>query len=229
MKDVEIIYSDSSIIVCRKPAGTVCEATNGKESMITLLSEILSGGNDSKPRYVGLVHRLDQVTEGLMIFSADPKLTGKLSEAVAAKETEKEYLAVVHGAPAESEGEMCDLLFRDAKKNKSYVVKRNRKGVREAVLTYRLIDTVESKYGEISLVAIKLGTGRTHQIRVQFASRGMCLVGDGKYGAKDNAPSVALLSHKLTLTHPKTKKRMIFEIDLPKESPWELFDIVKNG
>ena len=227
MKDIEIIYSDSSIIICRKPAGAVCEAVDGKESMISMLSDKLSDGE--KPRYVGLVHRLDQVTEGLMVFSADPKMTGKLSEAVAAKETEKEYLAIVHGTPGEREGEMRDLLFRDAKKNKSYVVKRSRKGVREAVLTYRLLGTAESKYGEISLVLIKLETGRTHQIRVQFASRGMSLVGDGKYGANDNAPSVALLSYRLTLTHPKTKKRMVFEIDPPKESPWKLFDIVKNG
>ena len=223
MKDVTIIYADRSVIICRKPSGAVCEATDGKESMITLLSDKLEGHG-----YVGLVHRLDQVTEGLMIFSADQKLTGKLSEAVASKETEKEYLAIVHGKPNQAEGEMRDLLFRDAKKNKSYVVKRARKGVREALLSYRLLETKEGKYGEVSLVAIKLSTGRTHQIRVQFASRGMPLVGDGKYGAADNAPSVALLSHKLTFTHPTTKKRMSFEITPESESPWDIFEYNKK-
>ena len=117
---------------------------------------------------------------------------------------------------------------RDAKKNKSYVVKRARKGVREALLSYRLLETKEGKYGEVSLVAIKLSTGRTHQIRVQFASRGMPLVGDGKYGAADNAPSVALLSHKLTFTHPTTKKRMSFEITPESESPWDIFEYNKK-
>lgn len=222
MKDVEIVYSDSAIIVCRKPAGAVCEVTNGKESMITLLAEKLNNDTDSTP-YVGLVHRLDQVTEGLMVFSADPKITGKLSEAITNRETEKEYLAVVHGEPETPEGEMRDLLYRDAKKNKSYVVKRERKGVRKAELSYKLLGVAESKYGKISLVRIKLGTGRTHQIRVQFASRSMPLVGDGKYGAADNAPNVALLSQRLTLTHPKNGKRMVFEAEPPKEFPWNCF------
>lgn len=221
MKNVEIIYSDKSIIICRKPAGAVSEAASGM-SMPAMITEAL-GCN-----YVGLVHRLDQVTEGLMVFSADPSLTGKLSEAVANKDTEKEYLAIVHGVPEEPLGEMRDLLYRDAKKNKSYVVKRARKGVREAVLSYELLETAESRYGTVSLVRIKLGTGRTHQIRVQFASRGMCLVGDGKYGAKDNAPVVALLSKRLTLTHPRTKKRMVFEIEPSNDAPWDVFDYKKG-
>jgi len=222
LKDVEIIYSDKSIIICRKPAGAVCETTDAKASVSAMITERLGCS------YVGLVHRLDQVTEGLMVFSADPDLTGKLSEAIANKDTEKEYLAIVHNVPEEAEGEMRDLLYRDAKKNKSYVVKRSRKGVREAVLSYKLIDKAESKYGTVSLVRIKLGTGRTHQVRVQFASRGMCLVGDGKYGAKDNAPNVALLSQRLTITHPKTKKRMTFEISPSGEAPWDIFEYKKD-
>ena len=222
MKSIEIIYSDKSIVICRKPAGAVSEEAEGKASVPALIREVL--GCD----YVGLVHRLDQVTEGLMVYSLDPALTGKLSEAVANKDTEKEYLAIVHGTPEESEGEMRDLLYRDAKKNKSYVVKRSRKGVREATLSYKLVETSDSKYGTVSLVKITLGTGRTHQIRVQFASRGMCLVGDGKYGAKDNAPVVALLSQRLTLTHPRTKKQMTFEIEPSDDAPWDIFNYKKR-
>ena len=223
MKEVDVIYKDSSMSVAYKPAGALCEAANGKENMISLLTEKLEKDVPSKPIFVGLVHRLDQVTSGLMVFSADPKLTGKLSEGVASKDTEKEYLAVVHGKPSEDEGEMCDLLFKDSAKNKSYVVKRARKGVREAKLTYKLLETADSNIGQISLVKIKLGTGRTHQIRVQFSSRGMALVGDGKYGALDNASNVALLSHRLSITHPKTKKRLEFSIEPPDEFPWNMF------
>ena len=222
MKSFEIVYSDCSVIVCVKPAGVICEATEGKENMIDMVSNATKKSEDYKS-YVGLVHRLDQVTAGLMVFSADPKITGRLSEAVMNKDTEKEYLAVVHGQPEEAEGEMCDLLYRDPKKNKSYVVKRSRKGVREAKLSYSTLATAEGKYGKISLVKIRLFTGRTHQIRVQFASRGMPLVGDGKYGAADNAPSVALLSHRLTLTHPKSGKKMEFTTDMPEGEPWDTF------
>ena len=225
MKEVEIIYADKAIVICKKPAGAICEATGGEASIVKLLTEKLAEPDG----YVGLVHRLDRVTEGLMVFSRDPGLTGKLSEALLSKETEKEYLAVVHGKPEADEGEMRDLLFRDSAKNKSYVVKRSRKGVKEAVLTYKLLGTAESKYGEVSLVAIKLGTGRTHQIRVQFSFRGMPLVGDGKYGAADNAPDVALLSHRLTLTHPTTKKRMCFEIEPEDKLPFNIFEHKKEN
>ena len=222
MKSFEIVYSDSSIIVCVKPAGVICEASEEKENMVDLISNAIKKG-DSRLPYVGLVHRLDQVTAGLMVFSADQRLTGKLSESIVSKDTEKEYLAVVHGSPEPSEGEMCDLLYRDPKKNKSFVVKRSRKGVREAKLAYSTIATAEGKYGKVSLVKIRLFTGRTHQIRVQFASRGMPLIGDGKYGASDNAPSVALLSHRLSLTHPRSGQRMEFTTDLPDGEPWCMF------
>lgn len=222
MKSFEIVYSDNSVIVCVKPAGVICEATEGKENMIDMVSNATKKHENDTP-YVGLVHRLDQVTAGLMVFSADPKMTGKLSEAVMNKDTVKEYLAVVHGQPDEAVGEMLDLLYRDPKKNKSYVVKRSRKGVREAKLSYSTVATTEGKYGKVSLVRIQLQTGRTHQIRVQFASRGMPLVGDGKYGAADNAPSVALLSHRISFTHPKSGKRMEFITDMPDGEPWDEF------
>ena len=224
MKDVEIIYRDSDMIICRKPCGVICEDNGENQNIIALLKEKLEKEYKQKA-YVGLVHRLDAVTEGLMLFSANPKMTGKLSESIMNKTATKEYLAIVHGHPEESEGEMRDLLFRDPQKNKSFVVKRSRRGVKEAILSYKLLETVDSKYGEISLIQIKLITGRTHQIRVQFSSRGMPLLGDGKYGAKDNAPNVALLSRKLTLPHPTSKKLMKFEISPSNNEPWGLFDI----
>ncbi len=217
MEKVKILYADRSVIVAVKPAGAVCEA-DCKDSIIPLIKEA------ANLQYVGLVHRLDQVTSGVMLFSADEKLTGKLTEAIISHDAEKEYLAVVHGRPDPTAGEMKDLLYRDASKNKSYTVKKLRRGVREAKLDYLTADTKASEYGEISLVKIKLHTGRTHQIRVQFSSRQMPLVGDGKYGARDNVKNVALLSRSLSFTHPKTGKRMTFEADVPDSAPWNLFE-----
>ena len=218
-KEIKIIYSDTSLLVCVKPAGVACESADLKaDSLSALLAEQLN------VPYVGMVHRLDQVTEGLMVYSLSEKVTGKLSEYMAGGEAHKEYLAVVHGVPESPEGEMKDLLFRDPRKNKSFVVDRERKGVKKASLEYKLVGSAESDLGKLSLVRIKLHTGRTHQIRVQFASRGMPLLGDGKYGAKDNCKKVALLSYHLSFPHPKSGKKMEFFADVPDGFPWDLFD-----
>ena len=215
---INIVYSDSDCLVCVKPAGVPCESANEKvKSLTDILKEQLSA------TYVGMVHRLDQVTEGLMVYSLSERATGKLSEYMASGEAHKEYLAVVHGIPDAPEGEMRDLLYRDARKNKSFAVDRKRAGVKEALLEYKLIGSAESKYGTLSLVRIKLHTGRTHQIRVQFASRKMPLLGDGKYGAKDNGADVALLSCRLSFPHPKTKKQMDFSIEPEDKFPFNLF------
>ena len=154
-----------------------------------------------------------------MIFSRRRDVTGKLTAAVAEHRVVKEYLAVLRGHPAEREAELTDLLFRDAAKNKSYVVKRMRKGVREAKLTYRVVDETE----ELTLVRVRLHTGRTHQIRVQFSSRGLPLLGDIRYGSKDPRCSPALWSYRLALTHPITGDRIDLTQPPPRQYPWDLF------
>ena len=217
--EIKILYSDRELLVCIKPAGVPCETANEKvKSLTAILSEQLGAP------YVGMVHRLDQVTEGLMVYSLSEKATGKLSEFMASRESHKEYLAVVHGIPEKPEGELRDLLFRDPKKNKSFVVDRERRGVKKASLEYTLVGSAETDKGTLSLVRIKLHTGRTHQIRVQFSSRGMPLFGDGKYGAKDNSPRVALLSARLSFPHPKSGKQMEFSAEKPSGFPWDVFD-----
>ena len=221
-KKIEIIYSDKNVAVCLKPSGVSSEGAVGQGGMPSLVA------NELSVEYVGTVHRLDTVTEGLMLYSLNEKITGKLSEAIAARETEKEYLAIVHGRPEIARGEMRDLLFKDAKKNKSYVVKRARNGVREAILNYETLETENTEYGTLSLVRVKLVTGRTHQIRVQFSSRAMPLLGDGKYGGKDNAPKVALFSTRLSFTHPVNGKRMEFE-RLPAGKLWDMFKMIQNN
>jgi 23S rRNA pseudouridine1911/1915/1917 synthase len=136
---------------------------------------------------------------------------------------EKVYLAAVSGICGAA-GEMVDYLFKDSAKGKSFVVKSERKGAKYARLTYETLKTANTENGDFSLVRVKLDTGRTHQIRVQFASRGMPLMGDGKYGSRVKGEGIALWSHGLTLTHPKTKETLIFTLN-PNENPF--FDMFK--
>ncbi len=222
---MKILYEDKYLIVCEKPIGVESQLSSaGKPDMITLLSEYRKEkGEDS---YVGLVHRLDTATGGAMIYSKQENVTGKISGILNSPEYEKEYLAIVHGAPEQSEGELRDLLYHDKNKNKSYVVDRDRKGVKEAIAQYKLIDSLEDNdNGKISLVKVRLITGRTHQIRVQFASRGMSLLGDGKYGSRDNKASLALWSHRLSFVHPITKKKIEVTSEPPRDYPWSLFEL----
>ena len=156
-------------------------------------------------------------------------MTGKLSALVQSDDYSKIYLAVVHGVPEDECGEMRDLLFHDKMKNKSFVCSKMRSGIKEAILNYRVLKVFEAENGEkMSLVEIELITGRTHQIRVQFASRKMPLVGDGKYGSRDNRTSCALWSEKVKFIHPVTKKT-IEASSFPDDGyPWNLFEYIKK-
>lgn len=214
---LKILYEDPYLLVCVKPVGVLSEDSSSGASMPRLLQEHYAARRE--PDYIATVHRLDKITGGLMIFSRRRDVTGKLTAAVAEHRVVKEYLAVLRGHPAEREAELTDLLFRDAVKNKSYVVKRMRKGVREAKLTYRVVDETE----ELTLVRVRLHTGRTHQIRVQFSSRGLPLLGDIRYGSKDPRCSPALWSYRLALTHPITGDRIDITQPPPMQYPWDLF------
>ncbi len=196
---MEILYSDTHIVVCIKPVGILSQAdSSGGESMISELSKMY----DCE---IFPLHRLDKGVSGVMVYAKTKFAAAKLSQDIADRRFKKEYLAVVHGVPAE-EGVMQDLLFKDSRKNKSFVVDRKRKGVKEASLQYKLIKTD----GQNSLVEILLHTGRTHQIRVQFSSRKMSLLGDKKYGASDEYKNIALFSYRISFNHPKTNEQMVF-------------------
>lgn len=214
---IPILYEDKHLVLCVKPVGVLSEESENGASMPALLRAQYQ--QRSLPDYIATVHRLDKITGGMMLFSRRKEVTGKLAAAVAEHRVEKEYLAVLRGHPAEPEGTLTDLLFRDAAKNKSYVVKRMRKGVREAKLSYRVLAQTE----ELTLVRIRLHTGRTHQIRVQFSSRGLPLLGDIRYGSKDPACTAALWSYRLALRHPVLNKVLDFTQSPPKQYPWNLF------
>ena len=218
---MKILYEDRYLLVCEKPVGVESQrSSKGGEDMLSLLEEYRA--EKGEEAFVGLVHRLDTATGGAMIYSKRADMTGTLSALVQSADYKKTYLAVVHGEPEEKSGEMRDLLYHDKMKNKSYVCDKKRAGVKEAILTYRVLAAAQREDGsKHSLVEIELITGRTHQIRVQFASRKMPLVGDGKYGSRDNKASMALWSHKVEFTHPQTQKQVIAESMPPEGYPWD--------
>lgn len=218
MEDIKILYQDDHITVCVKPPLSLSQQdAKGNIGVDGILTQQL--GQEHKT-----VHRLDFGVGGTMVYAKTDKSAAGLSKSITENSFEKEYLTVIYGIPAEESGVYQDLLFKDSSKNKSYVVDRMRKGVKQASLEYRLIDTKETEKGVLSLVRVKLHTGRTHQIRLQFASRKTPVYGDGKYGSKTNEKTVALWSYRLSFPHPVTKKTMTF-FSLPDHSfPWNTFD-----
>ncbi len=190
MSDAEavVLFEDAALVVCVKPRGVLSAAdASGKRSMADLLA----------PRTVYPVHRLDRETLGLMVFAKTREAAAALTAAMGTDGFCKEYFALCETPPTPPQSEMNDLLYHDRVKNKTYVVRRKRNGVRPARLSYRVSDG--------GLVLVRLHTGRTHQIRVQFASRGFPLRGDRKYGAKTDGP-LGLWAFRLTFPHPDGRK-----------------------
>jgi 23S rRNA pseudouridine1911/1915/1917 synthase len=180
---MEILYSDKGIVVCVKPVGMDSEHEVPADLVEALGGEIYP------------IHRLDKNVGGVMVYARTKQSAATLSKAVQEGTMVKEYVAMVHGTPPEN-GDWTDLLWKDSGKNKVFVVKRERKGVKKARLEFqRLVE------GDNSLVRIRLHTGRSHQIRVQFASRGYPLVGDHKYGARDDSTAPMLFSCRLTFPY----------------------------
>ena len=180
---MEILYSDREIAVCVKPVGL-----DSEHEMPQAIMEQLGG-------QVFPIHRLDKNVGGVMVYARTKQAAAALSKAVQEGSMVKEYVALVHGTPPET-GDWEDLLWKDSTKNKVFVVKRERKGVKKARLEFKRLSE-----GETALVRIRLHTGRSHQIRVQFSSRGLPLVGDRKYGGKDEYTAPMLFSCCLTFPH----------------------------
>ena len=222
MSDLTILYEDDHLVICLKPPGVLSEDSEKGRCMPALLREHYRA--QGKSDYIATVHRLDKIVGGVMVFSRRRQVTGQLTAAIARHEITKEYLAVLRGHPEKAEDTLTDLLFRDAAHNKSYVVKRMRKGVREARLSYREIARTDA----LSLVRIQLHTGRTHQIRVQFASRGLPLLGDIRYGSRDERCTAALWSYRLALRHPVTGKTVDVPALPPEGYPWHLFGEIER-
>lgn len=199
-----VFYQDEHIVVVYKPYGVLSETDEKKPSVPVLLREEW-GCENLYP-----VHRLDRTTQGLMAVAKTKEAAGRLSAQIQSGEMEKTYLAVVGGVPDPPEGELTDLLYFDRGRNKSYVVKRERRGVKQARLRYKALSAEKVGTQTLSLVSVRLLTGRTHQIRVQFASRKMPLAGDRRYGSRIACDHIMLCSSRLSFPHPVTGERMDF-------------------
>ena len=210
---MEILYQDPDILICLKPAGV--KSTDEPGGVPSLAREALG---DPKAD-VRTVHRLDQVVSGLMVLARNAKAASELSRQIREDEFEKEYLAVVHGHTPEMAGTFTDLLLRNKAERKTYVVQHLEKGVQEAILDYERLRETE----ELTKVRIVLRTGRTHQIRCQFSSRGLPLVGDRKYSLLEDGCPIALWSAKLAFVHPRTGERLEFAHEPPQVEPWIRF------
>ena len=207
----EILYADAAVAVVVKPAGVLSQG-DAEDAMPALLQKQLGGT-------IFPVHRLDQPTGGVMVYARTQDAAAKLSAQMQSEAFGKEYLAVLDGTPEPAEGELHDMLFFDRQKGKSYAVRRKRAGVKDARLAYRVLAQAEG----LTLVRVRLFTGRTHQIRVQFSSRGWPLTGDGKYGSRNNRCAPALWSAELHFAHPVTGETLTFRSQPPEAYPWTLF------
>lgn len=219
--DTEILYADRDLLLVRKPAGVPSQPDpSGQPDLLTELRR-------DHPQ-VSLIHRLDTPTGGVMAFGLSAKATAKLCALVQDhSQFRKEYLAVLSAPPPENEGRFRDHLFHDRQKNKAFITDGARKGSKEAILDYKVIEVTPDGH---TLALVRLHTGRTHQIRVQFASRGLPLVGDGKYGSREKAPFIGLWAYRLSFPHPVTGKPMTAEA-WPDTTviPWNLFSYsIKN-
>ena len=214
---MQILFEDREITVAIKPTDCVSEQTARGDGFADLLAA------RHRSRYIGVVHRLDRGVGGVMVYAKTPSAAAKLSSQVQNRTFQKKYLAVVHGSPSEASGRLCDLLFHDRIKNKTYTVDRKRNGVKEAILDYECLGTIhDGQLGSVSLLAITLQTGRTHQIRVQFSSRGLPLVGDRKYGAPSKG-EIALFCTALSFCHPKSGEFLTFS-QKPVGELWSVFE-----
>ena len=214
--DIPILYKDSAVAVCVKPPGLDSERDMPEKLRVQLqVMEVLC------------VHRLDRDVGGVMVYALSGKAAAALSRGIGSGDFQKQYLAAAHGEVEPEADTLRDLLFHDRTKNKSYVVKRKRAGVKEAELSYRVCAKAEG----LSLLSVCLHTGRTHQIRVQFAVRHHPLVGDARYGSPLRERGIALFSRALSFHHPVTGEAMHFEAPIPGGYPWDLFDknIIDGG
>ena len=207
--EIDILYEDGQLLVCRKPAGVPVQSGKvGQKDMVSILRNYRNGKECDT--YIGLVHRLDQPVQGVMVFAKTKMAAAELSRQITDGRMKKQYLAVTCGKPMKKQGALVDYLLKDGRTNTSSIVPEGTKGAKRAELRYRIIAETPG----YALAEIELLTGRHHQIRVQMAGAGMPLAGDRKYNLSDAGQTekyVTLAAHRLSFEHPVLKKEICFE------------------
>ena len=218
---IEPLFEDNHLLVVIKPSDIPCQADDsGDPDMLTLLKEDIKIRHQKPGNvFLGLVHRLDRPTGGIMVFARTSKAASRLSDQMRKHDIRKTYLAAVQGHPP-ANGNMVDYLIKDREKNRVSVCEQHTEGARDAELKY---ETLCNK-GASSLVKVALKTGRSHQIRVQFASRGYALLGDKRYNPNPEDTPLGLWAVELSFSHPTTKEAMCFRTSPPADPPWDIFD-----
>ena len=222
VSDMDVFYEDNHIIVALKPAGVLSQAdSSGAPDMLTLLKDYIKA-KYNKPGnvYLGLVHRLDRPVSGVMVFARTSKAASRLSEQVRTHKVDKEYLAVVTGTPVQPRGRLVSYIAKNSDTNTVTVYDREVSGAKYAELEYEVCSSKEG----LSLVSVRLKTGRPHQIRAQFAHIGHPLYGDSKYGKADKGADLALFCRLMAVDHPVKGTRMTFTANPPCCYPWILFN-----
>lgn len=220
---IPILYEDNHLLVVEKPVNIpVQEDASGDKDLLTILKEdIKVRFNKPGNVYLGLVHRLDRPVGGVMVFAKTSKAASRLSDVIRKNELTRKYVAVVRGVPKRDAAQLTHYLFKDTKKNIVQTVGANDKRGKKAVLDYELLSTKDN----LSLVAVKLHTGRSHQIRVQLSAIGHSLYGDQKYGQNQHqkGQQIALWANMLEFPHPTTKETIRIECAPPNAYPWNLW------
>lgn len=224
---MEILFEDNHIIVVLKPQNVPSQAdeSNDKDMLTMVKDYIKEKYNKPGNVYVGLVHRLDRPTGGVMVFAKTSKAASRLSEQFKNGEAEKTYYAVVRGNLKLSQGKLVNYLLKDEKNNKVQIVPMSTSGAKKAELSYNKLES----YDNLHLLKVKLGTGRGHQIRVQLANIGVPVYGDQKYGGEDMPKAnLNLFAVELKIYHPITKEKMVFRVYPPEKSAmWNKFNLEK--
>lgn len=216
---IKILYEDNHLLIIEKPINIPVQKDQTNDiDLITLLKEYRKEHENKKGEaYLGLVHRLDRPVGGIMVFAKTSKAASRLSEQIRTNNFHKTYLAVVEGT-LEENGTYEDYLIKNQKENKSYITSKD-KG-KFSKLEYHVLKATNN----LSLVRINLITGRSHQIRVQFSSRNHPLIGDSKYGNNKDNINIALFAESITFTHPTTKEKITFKLNIPNKYPFNIFN-----
>ena len=228
MDDVAILHEDNSVLVVVKPQNIPSQAdASGDMDLLSLLKQYIKEKyNKQGNAYLGLVHRLDRPTGGVMVFAKNSKAAERLSKQIVDGDMTKQYLTTVLGSPKERKGTLVNYLKKNALTNTVYVATFGDHNAKRAELSYEVLENYQ---GAMSLVKVQLGTGRSHQIRVQFSAIGCPVFGDVRYGgdALAKGANLALWAYRLEFDHPISKEHMVFVAYPPEIEPWKRFDIGK--